>query len=135
MLSRNDIRALAAVAAWASLWFVIGWVVTRLGDASAVESDGVVFAWRMGLFIGAVVGAFGSTEPRGSRAQNTFTVGAILIASAMPMYLPGQTDRAQWAFNLAAIGAGAIIAFPAARLAAASIRRARASKTEGGSRD
>jgi hypothetical protein len=126
MLSRNDKKAMAAAAAWTALWFVIGIVILLIGAPNVIERDNIVFAWRMGLFLGAVIGAFGSTESRSTKAQNTFVVGAILIASAMPLYLPGQTDRGQWAFNLAAIGVGALIAFPSARVASAMIRKARA---------
>ncbi|MDZ4179785.1 MAG: hypothetical protein U1E29_11245 [Coriobacteriia bacterium] len=141
MLSRNDKKAIAAAAAWTALWSVIGIIILLVGEPNVIERDNIVFAWRMGLFIGAVVGAFGSTESRSSKAQNSFVVGAMLIASAMPLYLPGQTDRGQWAFNLVAIGIGAITAFPSARVAAAFIRKARAgaadkvSGTEGDSRD
>lgn len=136
MLSRNDIGVLAVVGAWVLVWLVIGWLVTLVGRPNTIESDAVVFSGWMGLFVGTVFGAFGSTESREFRARKKITIAATLIAAAMPMYLPSQTDRAQWAFNMAAIGAGSIISFPLLRIATTLVKRMRTStKKRGGPRD
>lgn len=122
-LSRSDLHVLAAAGAWVVLWTALAYVLWLLTGAIEIQTDTVAFSFYMGLFIGAVVGAFGSTESRGTRNQNAFVIGAIIFGSLLPVLLPGQTPRIQWAYNMAGVGVGAALAFPAARFIAALIRQ------------
>lgn len=123
VISKSDIRVMLAGVAWIAVWVLLGAAFSWLPNAEKVDLQTARFSSFVGLFIGAIVGVFGSTESRGSRNQNIFVVGAILFGSALPILFPGHTARNQWACNMAAIGAGALLAFPVARFAAAAIRR------------
>jgi len=133
VISKSDIRVMLAGVAWISAWALLGAAFSWLPNAERIDFQTVRFSSFVGLFIGVIVGVFGSTESRGSRNQNIFVVGAILFGSALPILFPGHTARDQWAYNMAAIGAGALLAFPAARFAAAAIRRVINSRAKGGS--
>ena len=123
VLSRSDLRVMAAAGVWVGVWAALAFVLSALTGSIEIQTDTVAFSFYMGLFIGAIVGAFGSTESRGTRNQNAFVVGAILFGSLLPVLLPGQTPRVQWAYNMAGVGVGAALAFPAARFVAALIRQ------------
>lgn len=123
VLSRSDLRVMAAAGCWVVLWTALAFVLSLLTGAIEIQAETVAFSFYMGLFIGAVVGAFGSTESRGTRNQNAFVVGAIIFGSILPILLPGHTPRVQWAYNMVGIGFGAALAFPAGRFLAALIRQ------------
>jgi len=131
-MSKSDIRVLLAGLVWVFAWILLGAAFSWLPNAGEIDHQTIRFSLFMGLFIGVIVGAFGSTESRGSRNQNIFVIGAILFGSALPILFPGHTDRNQWAYNMAAIGGGALITFPAARVVSVTIKRIVNSKAKGG---
>lgn len=132
VIGKSDIRVMLAGVVWVFVWILLGVAFSWLPNAGEVDHQTIRFSLFVGLFIGAIVGAFGSTESRGSRNQNIFVIGAILFGSALPILFPGHTDRNQWAYNMAVIGSGALIAFPAARVVAATIKRILNSRAKGG---
>jgi len=131
MFSISDIRVMKASIAWVVLWAALTFFISAVTGHSEVKTDAVAFSFFMGLFVGAIVGVFGSTEPRASQNQNAFIVGAIIFGSLLPILLPGQTPRMQWAYSMVAVGVGALVAFSLARIGVGLTKSARSKESRG----
>jgi len=129
MFSRSDVRVMTASVAWVVFWAALAFVIFVITGRTEIETDAVAFSFIIGLVVGAIVGVFGSTEPRASQSQNVFIVGAIIFGSLLPILLPGQTPRLQWAYSMVAVGTGALVAFPLARIGVGLTKRARSEES------